>query len=54
MRCDTGMPSRVIRLSTEQATRASVFWAGQSPGAKAPADDGLVAEHGGFPSERLP
>ena len=29
MRCDTGMPSRVIRLSTEQATRASVFWAGR-------------------------
>src|SRR3954463_9471143 len=29
MRCDTGMPSRVIRLSTEQATRASVFWLGR-------------------------
>src|ERR671939_2178680 len=27
--------------------------AGQSPGAKAPTDDGLVAEHGGFP-ERAP
>ena len=26
IRCDTGMPSRVIRLSTEQAIRASVFW----------------------------
>src|SRR4051812_37888303 len=26
IRCDTGMPSRVIRLSTEQATRASVVW----------------------------
>ena len=26
MRRDTGMPSRAIRLSTEQATRASVFW----------------------------
>jgi hypothetical protein len=25
VRCDTGMPSLVIRLSTEQATRASVF-----------------------------
>jgi transposase len=29
VRCDTGMPSRVIRLSTEQATRASVFWLGR-------------------------
>jgi hypothetical protein len=29
VRCDTGMPSRVIRLSTAQATRASVFWAGR-------------------------
>src|SRR3954464_13345172 len=29
MRCDTGMPSRVIRLSPEQATRASVFWRGR-------------------------
>src|SRR5215204_3000135 len=29
------------------------FLAGQSPGAKAPTDDGLVAEHGGFP-ERAP
>ena len=28
MRCDTGRPSRVIRLSTAQLTRASVFWAG--------------------------
>src|SRR4051812_6241077 len=28
MRCDTGIPSRVIRLSTAQPTRASVFWAG--------------------------
>src|SRR5918912_165978 len=27
--------------------------AGQSPGAKAPTDDGLIAEHGGFP-ERAP
>src|SRR3954451_9550158 len=44
MRCDTGMPSRVIRLSTEQATRVSVFWLG----AEATTDDGLVPEHGGF------
>jgi hypothetical protein len=29
VRCDTGMPSRVIRLSTEQATLDSVFWAGR-------------------------
>ena len=29
MRCDTGMPSRVIRLSTEPPTRASVFWPGR-------------------------
>jgi hypothetical protein len=29
VRCDIGMPSRVIRLSTEQATRASVFWPGR-------------------------
>src|SRR4051794_39867952 len=29
MRCDTGIPSRVIRLSTAQPTRASVFWAGR-------------------------
>src|SRR6476620_3846768 len=29
MRCDTGSPARVIRLSTEQATRASVFWLGR-------------------------
>jgi putative transposase len=28
MRCETGMPSWVMRLSTEQATRASVFCAG--------------------------
>src|SRR5215207_9625644 len=48
MRCDTGIPSRVIRLSTEQPTRASVFWAG-SVRAKAPTDDCLVAEHGGLP-----
>src|SRR4051795_8641613 len=29
MRCNTGIPSRVIRLSTAQPTRASVFWAGR-------------------------
>src|SRR3954454_20093822 len=29
MRCDTGIPSRVIRLSTAQPIRASVFWAGR-------------------------
>jgi hypothetical protein len=29
IRCDTGMPSRVIRLSSEQAALASVFWAGR-------------------------
>src|SRR3954465_4050028 len=29
MRCDTGIPSRVIRFSTAQPTRASVFWAGR-------------------------
>ena len=29
VRCDTGMPSRVIRLSTEQPTLASVFWPGR-------------------------
>jgi hypothetical protein len=29
MRRDTGLPSLVIRLSTAQATRASVFWAGR-------------------------
>src|SRR3712207_7188768 len=29
VRCDTGMPSRAIRLSTEQATRVSVFWLGR-------------------------
>ena len=29
MRCDTGMPSRAIRLSTEQPTLASVFWPGR-------------------------
>src|SRR3954451_5702479 len=29
IRCDTGIPSRVIRLSTAQPTRASVFWAGR-------------------------
>ena len=28
VRCDTGMPRRVIRFSAEQATLASVFWAG--------------------------
>ena len=28
MRCDAGIPSRVIRFSTAQPTRASVFWAG--------------------------
>jgi hypothetical protein len=28
-RCDTGIPSLVILLSTEHATRASVFWAGR-------------------------
>src|SRR4051794_31369777 len=30
MRCDTGIPSRVIRFSTAQPTRASVFWAGRA------------------------
>src|SRR3954453_21826594 len=29
MRPDPGMAGRVIRLSTEQATRASVFWLGR-------------------------
>ena len=29
IRCDTGMPSRVTRLSIEQAALASVFWAGK-------------------------
>ena len=29
VRRDTGLPSRVIRLSTEQPTRASVFWPGR-------------------------
>jgi hypothetical protein len=29
MRWDTGMPSRVIRLSAAQAARASVFWLGR-------------------------
>ena len=28
-RCDTGLPSRVIRLSAEQPTLASVFWVGR-------------------------
>ncbi len=28
-RWDAGMPSLVIRLSTEQATLASIFWAGR-------------------------
>ena len=28
MRCDTDRPSRVIRFSTAQPTRASIFWAG--------------------------
>src|SRR3954454_2377896 len=46
MRCDTGIPSRVIRLSTEQPTRASVR---QSPGAQAATDDSFVAEQGGLP-----
>jgi len=29
IRCDIGMLRRVIRFSTEQATLASVFWAGR-------------------------
>ena len=29
VRGDTGIPSRVIRLSTAQANRASVFWLGR-------------------------
>jgi hypothetical protein len=29
VRCDTGIPSLVIRLSTEQAARVSAFWLGR-------------------------
>jgi hypothetical protein len=29
IRCDIGMPRRVFRFSTEQATLVSVFWAGR-------------------------
>src|SRR3954463_7320225 len=54
MRCDTGMPSRVIRLSTEQATRASVFWRGRGR-AGSPRRMLVLSRTRGFsPSERLP
>ena len=41
-RCETGIPSRVIRFSTAQPTRASVLLSGQTPGAKTMTDNRLV------------
>ena len=48
MRCDTGIPSLVIRLSTEQPTSGFGLLGRQCPGAQATTDDGLVAGYGGF------
>ena len=54
MRCDTGMPSRVIRLSTEQATRASVFWLGRVRARRPRPMMVLYRNTAVSPSERLP
>ena len=54
MRCDTGMPSRVIRLSTEQATRASVFWLGRVRARRPRPMMVLYRNTAVSPNERLP
>jgi hypothetical protein len=54
VRCDTGMPSRVIRLSTEQATLASVFWAGRVRTRRLRPMMVLYRNTALSPSERLP
>ena len=54
MRCDTGIPSRVIRLSTEQATRASVFWLGRVRARRPRPMMVLYRNTAVSPSERLP
>ena len=54
MRCDTGMPSRVIRLSAEQATRASVFWLGRVRARRPRPMMVLYRNMAVSPSERLP
>ena len=54
MRCDTGMPSRVIRLSAEQATRASVFWLGRVRARRPRPMMVLYRNTAVSPSERLP
>ena len=54
VRCDTGMPSRVIRLSTEQPTRASVFWAGRVRARRPRPMMVLYRNTAVSPSERLP
>ena len=54
MRCDTGVPSRVIRLSAEQATRASVFWLGRVRARRPRPMMVLYRNTAVSPSERLP
>src|SRR3954471_511299 len=54
MRCDTGMPSRIIRLSAEQATRASVFWLGRVRARRPRPIMVLYRNTAVSPSERLP
>lgn len=54
VRCDTGMPSRAIRLSTEQATLASVLWAGRVRARRLRPMMVLYRNTAVSPSERLP
>src|SRR4051812_7247717 len=54
MRCDSGIPSRVIRLSTEQPTRASVFWLGRVRARRPRPMMVLYRNTAVSPSERLP
>ncbi len=54
VRCDTGMPSLLIRLSTGQATLASVFWAGRVRARRPRPMMVLYRNTALSPSERLP
>jgi hypothetical protein len=54
MRCDTGMPSLVLRLSTAQATRSSDFWAGGVRARRPRPMIALQRNTAVSPSDRLP
>jgi hypothetical protein len=54
MRRDTGMPSAVIRLSTEQATLTSAFWLGRVRAQRWRPMIPLYRDMAVSPSERLP